>query len=402
MQNLINRPLYLEKLKGFLNTDLIKIITGVRRSGKSTLFILFQQYLENEKAVNSEQIININLEDAAYKDIDNWQALHDYVVSKLLPEQQNYVFIDEIQNIPEFERAINSLNLKKNVDLYITGSNARMLSSEIATLISGRYIEVRMLPLSFKEYMSVTRDKTNLPEKFKNFLDCGSFPGAMQFNGDKTRIDDYIKGIYSTIILKDIVARKRIHDVYRLENVISFMFNIIGSQTSINNIYKTMKADGREVQTATIEGYLSALLESFILYKVGRFDIKGKQLLKTNDKYYLVDIGFRNIVLGRRDDDGGHILENMVYLELLRRGYEVYIGKVGNKEIDFIVRKNGIVEYYQVSQSVLDPNTLKREIAPLNSVKDHNPKFLLTMDYTNVNVNGIKQINVLDWLLEGE
>ncbi|MDR1123947.1 MAG: ATP-binding protein [Elusimicrobiota bacterium] len=400
MQNLINRPLYLEKLKGFLHTDLIKIITGVRRCGKSTLFVLFRQYLEKEKAVKPEQIININLEDALYKDIDNWQALHDYISSKLLPERQNYVFIDEIQNIPEFERAINSLNLKKNIDLYVTGSNAQMLSSEIATLISGRYIEIRMLPLSFKEYMSVIDDKTNLPEKFKNFLDCSSFPGAIQFNGDKKRIDEYIKGIYSTIVLKDIVARKKIHDVYRLENVISFMFNIIGSETSINNIYKTMKSDGREVQTPTIEGYLSALLESFILYKVGRFDVKGKQLLKTNDKYYLVDIGFRNVVLGRRNDDSGHILENIVYLELLRRGYEVYIGKVGNKEVDFIARNNGSVEYYQVSQSVIDSNVLKREMAPLDMIKDHNPKFILTMDYISENVNGIKQVNVLDWLLE--
>jgi predicted AAA+ superfamily ATPase len=398
--DLIYRPSYLKKLIGFINTDLIKIVTGVRRCGKSTLFVLFQQYLIKEKGVTQEQIIDINLEDTTYKNLSNWELLHDYIQSKLLIDKQNYVFIDEIQNVPEFERAVNSLNLKKNVDLYLTGSNAHMLSSEISTLISGRYIEIHMLPLSFKECMSVMQDKTNLPEKYKDYLDCSSFPGAMQFNGDKERIDDYIKGIYSTIILKDIVARKKIHDVSRLENIISFMFNSIGSQTSINNIYKTMKSARRGIQSTTIERYIGALLESYILYKAGRFDVKGKQLLKTNDKYYLVDMGFRNVVLGRCNTDSGHILENIVYLELLRRGYEVYVGKVGNEEVDFAARKNGNVEYYQVSQSVLEPTTLAREIVPFNKIKDHNPKFLLTMDYIDLSINGIKQFNVLDWLLE--
>jgi predicted AAA+ superfamily ATPase len=400
MENLIKRPVYLEKLKGFMDTDIVKIVTGVRRCGKSTLFTLFKEYLVSEKGISFEQIISINLEDAAYRDLKTWEMLHDYIQNKLIADKKNYVFIDEVQNIPEFERAVNSLNLKKNVDLYLTGSNAYMLSSEISTLISGRYIEIKMLPLSFKEYMSAVDDKTNIPEKYQNYLSNSSFPGAMQFNGDQTKIDDYIKGIYNTIILKDIVARKKISDVSRLENVVSFMFNIIGSKTSINNIYKMLKADGRELQTPTIENYISALCDSFILYKARRYDIKGKQLLKTNDKYYLVDIGFRNILLGRQSGDSGHILENIVYFELLRRGYEVYVGKDGVNEIDFVARKNGEVEYYQVSQSVLDHKTLDREVDPFESINDNYPKFLLTTDYGDMNINGIKQLNVFNWLLQ--
>jgi predicted AAA+ superfamily ATPase len=400
--SLINRPEYLKKLKGFVNTDLIKIVTGVRRCGKSTLFRLLQEWLKKEKGVLPEQIIDINLENADYKNLLNWETLHDYIQSKLIKNKQNYVFIDEVQNAADFEKAVNSLNLNKNADFYLTGSNAKTLSSDIATLISGRYIEIQMLPLSFKEYMSAIADKTNLPEKFRNYLAQGSFPGAMQFNGDLNRTDEYIKGIYNTIVLKDIVARKKISDVSRLENIISFMFGIIGSRTSINNIYKTLKADGREAQTPTIENYLGALLESFILYKAQRFDVKGRQLLKTNDKYYLVDLGFRNVVLGRRQTDEGHILENIVYLELLRRGYKVYVGKAGAGEIDFVADKNGNLEYYQVAQSALDPNVLARELRPLNAVKDHYPKFLLTMDYTAPSDNGIRHFNVLEWLLGKE
>jgi len=400
MEHLINRTIYLEKLKSFEDTDLIKILTGVRRCGKSTLFILFQNYLTKEKGVRQEQIIDINLEDADYRNLNNWESLHDFIKNKLLQDKKNYIFIDEIQTIPGFEKAINSLNLNKNVDLYITGSNANMLSSDIATLISGRYIEIAVLPLSFKEYMSVMPDKTSLPEKFQNYLDYTSFPGAIQFEGDRKKTDEYVKGVYNTIILKDIVARKKIQDISRLENVVNFMFSIIGSQVSINNIYKTLKSDGREIQTPTIEGYLTALIESFILYRVGRFDVKGKQLLKTNDKYYLVDIGFRNIVLGRSKQDLGHILENIVYLELLRRGYRVSVGKLGTKEIDFVAQSSdGDTEYYQVSQTAMDPNTFAREIEPLDKIDDHNLKFLLTMDHVNLSHKGIKHVNILNWLL---
>jgi predicted AAA+ superfamily ATPase len=399
-QKLINRPVYLEKLAAFEKTDLIKVVTGVRRCGKSTLFKLFQKELI-DKGISKEQITDINLEDAKNNHLLNWKTLHDSIQAKLLNDKTNYIFLDEIQNVTEYERAVNSLNLKDNVDLYITGSNAKMLSGDLATHIAGRYVEISMLPLSFKEYASAIDDKSNLQKHFNDYMSFGAMPGAMPFTQDYERLNDYIRGIYNTIILKDIVARRKISDVYRLESVIKFIFSIIGSETSINNIYKTLKSDGREVQIPTIEGYLEALRESFILYKTDRFDIKGKQLLKTNSKYYIVDTGFRNFLLGHNDSDIGHILENIIYLELIRRGYEVHIGKTnGDKEIDFVARKNGEYSYYQVSQSVLDPKTFDREISALDKIDDHNPKYLLSMDYMNLSRNGIKQINILDWLLE--
>jgi predicted AAA+ superfamily ATPase len=414
-QMLIDRPIYLEKIKGFMHSDLIKIITGVRRCGKSTLFVLFQNYLTKDRQVAPEQIIEINLESADFRDITTWGQLHDHISARLQKDRQNYVFIDEIQTIPAFERAVNSLNLNKNVDMYITGSNANMLSSEIATLFSGRYIEIPMLPLSFKEYMSAQADKTNLPKHFNEYIATSTLPGATQLGGDRAKIDEYVKGVYNTIVLKDIVARYKIPNVARLESVIDYMFDNIGNKLSIKGIYDTLKSDGRKVETPTIENYLSALLESFILYKAQRFDIKGKKLMTTNDKYYLVDMGFRNMRLGHRNSDWGHILENVVYLELLRRGYEVYVGKIDlpkkakknnsgedmtpESEVDFFARKNGITEYYQVSQTIIDKATLKREITPLEEIDDFNQRFILSMDYMDLDNKGIKQVNVLEWLL---
>jgi len=413
---LIDRPTYLEKIKGFMHSDLIKIVTGVRRCGKSTLLVLFQNYLKTNLGVVSNQIIEINLENADFRHMNTWEKLHDYIAARLQKDRQNYVFIDEIQVIPEFERAISSLNLNKNVDLYVTGSNANMLSSEIATLFSGRYIEIPLLPLSFKEYMSAQTDKTNLPKHFNEYITTTTLPGAVQFNGDRTKIYDYVKGIYNTIILKDIVARYKIPNVSRLESVIDYMFDNIGNKLSIKRIYDTLKTDGRKVETPTIERYLSSLSESFILYRARRFDLKGKKLMTTNDKYYLVDIGFRNMKLGHSNDDWGHILENIVYLELLRRGYEVYVGKIDlpqrvknsvantniapKSEVDFYARKNETTEYYQVSQSIMDERVLEREIAPLEEINDFNQRFILSMDYMDFNRRGIKQVNILEWLLQ--
>ncbi|MDR0822654.1 MAG: ATP-binding protein, partial [Endomicrobium sp.] len=315
---MIERPTYLNILISFKDKKLIKIITGIRRCGKSTLFELYQDYLL-KNGIMPNQIRNINLEDADYRQLLNWENLHDNISKNLLPDKMNYIFLDEIQNVADFQRAADSLFIKKNVDLYLTGSNARMLSGEIATLLSGRYIEIQMLPLSFKEYLSACSDKSNLPEKFKNYLSNSGFPYTLEFNGNRKEINRYLGGIYNTILLKDIVSYKKISDISRLESVIHFMFSNIGNETSINNIRNTMKSDGKIIEGQTIENYLDCLIDSFVLYRANRFDIKGKQYLKTNEKYYLVDIGLRNFLLGRENRDEGHILENIVYLELLRR-----------------------------------------------------------------------------------
>ena len=313
----------------------------------------------------------------------------------------NYIFLDEIQNVPNYQKAVDSLFLKDNIDLYLTGSNAYLLSGEIATLLSGRYIEIQMLPLSFKEYVSYFNDKTDLARKYTDYLINSSFPYTLELNGLKKNIREYLGGIYSTVVLKDIIARKNINDVFMLESIIRFMFHNIGNLCSIKKIADTMTSDGRKITSPTVESYLSALVDSYILYKVRRYDIKGKQYLKTGEKYYVVDIGLRYYLLGTKKVDMGHILENIIYLELLRRGYEIYIGKVGSTEVDFIAINDEGIEYYQVALTVHDEKTLERELYPLNSISDHNPKYLLTLDNDPITShNGIKQINAIDWLLK--
>jgi predicted AAA+ superfamily ATPase len=397
---MIERPSYLKKIISYKDTEqLIKVVVGIRRCGKSTLFELYQNYLLKNK-ITKKQIQNINFEDKANRHLLNWKSLYDYIVTRLIKNKKNYVFLDEIQNVQDFQKAVDSLHLKKNVDLYITGSNAYLLSGELATLISGRYVEIKMFPLSFKEYVSALKDKTNLPEKFNDYLNNSSFPYTLNFNRNRVQINEYLDSLYNAVILKDVVQKKKISDVSRLEKLITFMFDNIGNETSINNIKKQMESDNFKIDVQTIENYLSALINSYILYKVGRYDIKGKELLKTNDKYYIADMGLRSYLLNNTTRDIGHMLENVVYLELLRRGYKISIGKVGDKEVDFVAQNiDGIVEYYQVSQSVIDPKTFDREIMPLDNIKDHNPKFLLTMDYADLSYNGIRQINLLNWLM---
>jgi predicted AAA+ superfamily ATPase len=396
---MIPRPQYLKKLLGFKDKQLIKIVTGVRRSGKSTLFELYQEELL-KSGVARKQIQSINLEDPAYAELLDWHKLYDYINKRLVAGKKNYIFIDEIQNVVDFEKAADGLFIKKNVDLYLTGSNSKMQSGEWATLLSGRYVEIHILPLSFKEYYSVA-DTGNVEDTFRNYLENSSFPYALQFDGNKKEIRDYLGGIYNTIVLKDVVENKKIRDVGRLESVIKFMADNIGNLTSIKKISDTMTSDGIKMLPLTIENYLDAFRESYILYKISRYDVKGKKLLQTQDKYYLVDIGLRYYLLGDRKADRGRILENIVYLELLRRGYKVYIGKIGDKEVDFVVEGSDGTEYYQVADTVADEKTLNRELEPLNSIKDHNPKILLTGDFEpKTSHNGIKQINVFDWLLK--
>ena len=397
---MIKRDEYLQKLIKFKDKKLIKVVTGIRRCGKSTLLKLFRDYLLENK-VDSTQIITINFENPDFDNLRNYKSLYDYLKSMLAPNKKNYILLDEIQNVQDYQKAIDGLYILDNVDLYITGSNAYFMSGELATLLSGRYIEVQMLPLSFKEYTSVFNDNRDLPTLYKQYLENGSFPYITELEEDKEQIQAYLSGIYNTVILKDVVSRKKISDVSVLESIIKFMFDNIGNITTPKKISDTMTSKGRKVSNHTVENYLTALVDSLILYKANRYDVKGKQYLETNGKYYLVDIGLRYYLLGTKYVDFGHILENIVYLELLRRGYEVYIGKVDNKEVDFVAIKDGYTEYYQVADTVMGADTLDRELKSLNSIRDHNPKYLLTMDnIPNVSHNGIKQLYALDWLLD--
>ena len=313
----------------------------------------------------------------------------------------NYIFLDEVQRVTGFQKAVDALFIKKNCDVYITGSNAFLLSGELATLLSGRYVEIKMLPLSFKEFLSAHPSDSNMDRLYQDYIHNSSFPYALELTKSKD-IRQYLEGIYDSIVLKDIVARRRIPDVDMLKSVTRFLFDNIGNMCSTKKIADTTTSAGRKIAVHTVEHYLEALTESFIFYRVGRYDVKGKEYLKTGNKYYAADIGLRYSVLGNKKADDGHILENVVYLELLRRGYEVYIGKVGTSEVDFIAIGEEGEEYYQVAYTVIDADgkTLERELAPLNAIRDHNPKYLLTMDYGPlISHNGIKQLNVLDWLI---
>lgn len=395
---MIRRDEYLNELRSFKDKQLIKVVSGIRRCGKSTLFELFIDELINS-GISERQIISLNFESAEFYSVKNYEDLYRTVAERLQNDVKNYVFLDEVQRVADFQKACDSLYLMKNVDLYITGSNAMLLSGELATLLSGRYIEIKMLPLSFKEYISAVGN-TDISRKYRDYITNSSFPYTLELNSKKD-IYTYLDGIYSSIILKDIVSRKKINDVPMLENIIRFMFDNIGNITSATKIANTLTSAGYSASVHTVNSYLSALCESFVLYRAGRYDVKGKQYLKAGEKFYIADIGLRYYLLGSKPADQGHILENVVYLELLRRGCEVFVGKTDSAEIDFIASDSEKTEYYQVALTVRDPNTLERELAPLNAVSDHNPKYLLTLDDDPpCSHNGIRQINALDWLLE--
>ena len=396
---MIERNEYLKQLAAFKDKQLIKVITGIRRCGKSTLLKLYQEYLVKQ-GVSREQIISINFENPDFDDLRDYKSLYKYLNKRLLPGRKNYILLDEIQNVPDYQKAIDGLFIMDNTDIYITGSNAYFLSGELATLLSGRYVEIQMLPLSFKEYVSAFPNIKDYASLYRQYIEHGSFPYVIELNGNIENIKLYLSGIYNTVILKDVVSRKKISDTGMLESIIKFMFDNIGNITTPKKISDTMTSKGRKISNHTVENYLSALTDSFILYKAGRYDIKGRQYLETQDKYYVSDIGLRYFLLGSKYADMGHILENVIYLELIRRGYKVYTGKLNSSEVDFAAEKNGELEYYQVSQTVMTADILDRELKPLNAVKDHFPKYLITMDnIPNINYNGIKQIYALDWLL---
>lgn len=397
MNNILRKE-YLKQLSVWKDKQVIKVITGVRRSGKSTLLRQFQQQLI-DSGVHEKQIQSINFEDLANEHLLDYRVLYKHILNDYTPGVRNYIFLDEIQMVSEFQRAVDSLLLKEDMDIYITGSNAYLLSSEIATLLSGRYVELRLLPLSFAEYLSAF--SLSKEDAYRKYISETSFPYGIQLS-DANAVREYISGLYSTVVLKDIVSRKKLQDMDLLERIRRFLSDNIGNITSVKNITNNLLAGGRKVSDHTVENYLYALMECYLFYRVERYDVQGKQRLKVGHKYYITDLGLRHFLLGIRNNDLGHLLENTVYLELLRRGYQVMVGKMGDVEIDFIAFKSGFPEYYQVSLSVREASTLQRELAPFLQVNDHYPKYLLTLDNDPLVVhNGIRQVYALDWL-QGE
>ncbi len=403
----IKRENYLSILKNFKDQQIIKVITGIRRCGKSTLLELFQEYLKKE-GVEERQIISINFENADYEELQDRKKLYEYIKAKLVKGKKTYIFLDEIQKVVEFEKTVDSLFINKEVDLYITGSNAWLLSSELATLLTGRYIEIKMLPLSFKEYVSAFEDKTDIARKFRDYLRYSSFPQAIElFKINPENINLFLDGIYNTILFKDVMQRKGITDKNTLERVTKYLYDNIGNRTSMKNISDKIEGLEKNNSYNTVSIYVQALIDSYIVYKANRYDIKGKEFLKTQEKYYAVDIGLRYYMLGQGSGkDMGHILENIVYLELLRRGYEVYIGKYDDLEVDFVAKNSENTIYYQVALTTRgstdeDNAILERELASLKKINDNYPKYILTLDDDlDADFEGIKKINVLDWLLK--
>ena len=399
MKKLIERKGYLNQLAMWREEEMIKVVTGVRRCGKSTLFEL---YIERLKAdgVADEQIIFVNLEDQDFSELLDYKKLHEYVKARILKDKWTYVFIDEIQNCKEYERAVSSLYLKKNLDIYITGSNAYMLSGELATKLTARYIEIDMLPLSFAEYSEAvtTSDKR---ERFNQYMNMGAFPYSTHFADNSLAHSQYLEGIFNTVLVKDVMTREGLNDITLVKSIASFLASNIGSPVSAKKIADTLTSNGRPTGSATVDTYLTALTDAYLFYKVNRYDIKGKMHLKSEGKYYCCDTGLRNMILGISNKDIGHQIENIVCLELLRRGYTINIGKSGRgTEVDFVAVRDKKTEYYQVSASVLDENTLKRELEPLNQIKDNYPKFLVTLDDFKGDYDGIQQVNLIDWLSE--
>lgn len=388
----------MNKLIAFKDKNLIKVITGIRRCGKSTIMEIYRDWLK-EQGVSIDQIVYLNFEDYDNFELRNPKNLYAYIKPLLIEDKMNYLFFDEILHVQDFPDIINSLNLKPNVDIYITGSNAYMLSSEIATLLSGRYIEIAMQPLSFKEYVDGTGEYDNLQKAYNDYITRSSFPYTLELNTN-SEVSDYLTGLYNTIVVKDIMSRKRLPDVMMLESVIRFTADNIGNILSTKRIADIMTADGRKIDQKTVERYLNSLCGTFFVYEAKRYNIKGKQLLKTLGKYYLVDIGLRRMLLGSRSFDAGRILENVVYLELLHRQKKVYVGKNDNLEVDFVAIDENNITYYQVAATVRDESTLKRELASLQQINDQYPKYILTLDDDPVaDYDGIKRINALKWMM---
>ena len=401
MQTIL-RSHYLDILKVLKGKNLIKVATGVRRCGKSTLMSQFQDVLRAENEAASIISINIDMPDFRFLAEKSWKDVYDYIVEHLKNNVTNYVFIDEVQNVKEFEKLLEGLYVHPNIDLYVTGSNAFLLSSELATLLTGRAYEIHVLPFSFAEYISFTGKSNNLDRAFAAYIETGGFPEAVRLSADGNQFTlDYLQMVFNTIFRNDISARQSIYSEESYLEVVNFLIDSIGSNVSAANIANTLKANKKPIDNKTVSKYIDSLVESYLFYRVKRYDIKGKQHLATQEKYYLVDLGFRHALLGKELlSDSGHLLENVIYLELKRRNFQIWIGKTNNLAVDFVVRtKEGFTQYIQVSQTVQNPTTLASELAPLNSISDHHEKLLITMDFDTGTYNGIKKINAIDWLI---
>lgn len=393
----ITRQEFIERLRSFKDKQLIKVVTGIRRCGKSTLLSQWQKILLNE-GVEQNQIVFINFEDYEYKDLQDKDEFYKYVKARIIPKKRMYLFFDEIQRVDHFEEVVDSFFINPLLDIYITGSNSRILSGELATYLSGRYVEIQMQPFSFNEFVNAFGMQDNLSGAYRQYQETGSFPYTLSL--EKSAVGEYLSGLYNTILLKDIVTRKKITDVAMLQSVTEFIFDNIGLEVSSKKIADTMTSSGRKVDSRMVENYLSSLCETFITYKVKRYNIKGKEYLKSLEKYYVADIALRSTLLGKKSMDAGHILENIVYLELLRRRYKVYVGKYDDSEVDFVAMNEDGNTYFQVSATVRDETTLERELKPLKAINDNYPKILLTLDDDPAaDYDGIKRINALDWLM---
>lgn len=406
---MVERKEYLEKLKLWKDEQVIKVVTGIRRCGKSTLLMQYQEYLK-QSGVDADRIIAINFEELEYEELCDYKKLYEYIKARLSSDKTTYIFLDEIQKVPCFEKVVDSLYVKKGTDIYITGSNAYMLSGDLATLLSGRYVEISMLPLSFAEYLQVnSKDKDSA---FADYMRYGGMPFIATAEKTEEKITTYLEGIYNTVIVKDIEDRQkrkewdnsdtgRITDISLLKTIAKYLSSVIGSLVTVRSITNYLVSSGRKISPNTVSDYVNALTESFIFYPAERFDIVGKQLLKTNTKYYMVDLGIRNLILPKKSYDLGFSVENIVYFELLRRGYKVSVGKYGNTEIDFVAEKSGELEYIQVTADMTAKETFDREMAPLTAVKDNYRKRVLTLDkFTVGNYDGIEVKNVVEWLTD--
>ena len=408
MVKLINRPEYLNQLIQNRDVDLVKIVTGIRRCGKSSLLDLFHQYL-SDNGVADSNIIHMNLESLRYRNLSDYLSFYDYVSERIPKTGKTYLIFDELQAVKHWEKAIESFRLDFDVDIYSTGSNAYLLSTEFSTLLSGRYVEIRMLPLSFKEFLTFYEfgPAITIEEKFQKYLQFGGMPILREYQFHETRSSQALEGIYSTVVLRDILQRNTGTDQRILQKIILFLCSNIGSITSPNSIGNVLSNEGelgngkgKNIAGKTVDKYISMLQNAFIFYSVGRYDVKGKQLLRTLGKNYIVDMGFCNMLLGYRDTDRGHILENIIFLELIRRDYRVYIGKVGETEVDFVAEKPSDKLYIQVTESMLSPETRKRELRPLQMISDNYEKIILSMDRSYINsYDGIKSLYLIDWLL---
>lgn len=405
---MVKRKEYLNKLMEWKDEQVIKVVTGIRRCGKSTLLLQYQDYLR-ENGVTDEQIISLNFEELENEALLDYKVLYSYIKERLCEDKMTYIFLDEIQNVASFEKAIDSLYVKDNTDVYITGSNSYLLSGELATLLTGRYVEISMLPLSFAEYKELSNESEE--NAFSEYMRYGGMPYVATMSKTEEKVNTYIEGIYNTVVVKDIEDRqkrretdpdkRKINDIALLKTIAKYLSSVVGSPVSVKSVTDYLTSNGRRVSPNTVDDYMDALAESYIFYPAERFDIVGKEILKSNKKWYIVDLGIRNHILPRKNYDLGFSIENIVYFELLRRGYKVNIGKYANSEVDFVAEKNGVLTYFQVTADMTNESTFEREMTPLKNIKDNYEKIVLTLDKFSVgNYEGIKVVNLIDWLLQ--